>query len=135
MKSNCATNVFFGTFGTFGRRSDHVVIYKTIIFLHSIFFFNPVGCGITEFRDGKWFAKLYTCNYGKLMYCISYLFSCLSCKFDEWLCVFREFLFTLHMLCMLYWPRTYQNKNPKVEIFSLTDIDILQWNLILWRKT
>jgi len=25
---------------------------------------NKVGCGITEFRDGKWFAKLYTCNYG-----------------------------------------------------------------------
>ena len=25
---------------------------------------NKVGCGITEFIDGKWFAKLYTCNYG-----------------------------------------------------------------------
>ena len=25
---------------------------------------NKIGCGITEFREGKWFAKLYTCNYG-----------------------------------------------------------------------
>ncbi len=25
---------------------------------------NKVGCGVTEFIDGKWFAKLYTCNYG-----------------------------------------------------------------------
>ena len=25
---------------------------------------NKVGCGVTEYRDGKWFAKLYTCNYG-----------------------------------------------------------------------
>ena len=25
---------------------------------------NRVGCGLTEFREGKWFAKLYTCNYG-----------------------------------------------------------------------
>lgn len=25
---------------------------------------NRVGCGITEYRDGKWFAKLYTCDYG-----------------------------------------------------------------------
>ncbi len=25
---------------------------------------NKVGCGVTEFKDGKWFAKLYTCNYG-----------------------------------------------------------------------
>lgn len=25
---------------------------------------NRVGCGLTEYRDGKWFAKLYTCNYG-----------------------------------------------------------------------
>ena len=24
---------------------------------------NKVGCGLTEYRDGKWFAKLYTCNY------------------------------------------------------------------------
>ena len=23
-----------------------------------------VGCGLTEYRDGKWFAKLYTCDYG-----------------------------------------------------------------------
>ena len=25
---------------------------------------NKVGCGVTEYIDGKWFAKLYTCNYG-----------------------------------------------------------------------
>ena len=25
---------------------------------------NKVGCGLTEYREGKWFAKLYTCNYG-----------------------------------------------------------------------
>ena len=24
---------------------------------------NKVGCGLTEYLDGKWFAKLYTCNY------------------------------------------------------------------------
>jgi len=24
---------------------------------------NKVGCGLTEYKDGKWFAKLYTCNY------------------------------------------------------------------------
>lgn len=24
---------------------------------------NKVGCGLTEYRDGKWFAKLYTCDY------------------------------------------------------------------------
>jgi len=25
---------------------------------------NKVGCGMTEYIDGKWLAKLYTCNYG-----------------------------------------------------------------------
>ena len=25
---------------------------------------NKIGCGVTEFKEGKWFAKLYTCNYG-----------------------------------------------------------------------
>ena len=25
---------------------------------------KKVGCGVTEYKDGKWFAKLYTCNYG-----------------------------------------------------------------------
>ncbi len=25
---------------------------------------NRVGCGLSEYRQGKWFAKLYTCNYG-----------------------------------------------------------------------
>lgn len=25
---------------------------------------DKVGCGATSFRDGKWFATLYTCNYG-----------------------------------------------------------------------
>ena len=25
---------------------------------------NKVGCGLTEYKDGKWFAKLYTCDYG-----------------------------------------------------------------------
>ena len=24
---------------------------------------NKVGCGLTEYKDGKWFAKLYTCDY------------------------------------------------------------------------
>ena len=24
---------------------------------------NKVGCGLTEYREGKWFAKLYTCDY------------------------------------------------------------------------
>ena len=25
---------------------------------------NRVGCGLTEYREGKWFSKLYTCDYG-----------------------------------------------------------------------
>ncbi len=25
---------------------------------------NRVGCGLTAYRQGKWFVKLYTCNYG-----------------------------------------------------------------------
>ena len=25
---------------------------------------DKVGCGATSYRDGKWFATLYTCNYG-----------------------------------------------------------------------
>ena len=25
---------------------------------------NRVGCGMTEYREGKWFSKLYTCDYG-----------------------------------------------------------------------
>ena len=25
---------------------------------------DKVGCGATSYREGKWFATLYTCNYG-----------------------------------------------------------------------
>ena len=47
------------------RFSTDVGHYTAMIWSNT----NKVGCGVTEYVDGKWFAKLYTCNYapaGKL---------------------------------------------------------------------
>ena len=42
------------------RFSTDVGHYTAMIWSNT----NKVGCGVTEYVDGKWFAKLYTCNYG-----------------------------------------------------------------------
>lgn len=42
------------------RFSTDVGHYTAMVWSHT----NKVGCGVTEYIDGKWFAKLYTCNYG-----------------------------------------------------------------------
>lgn len=34
--------------------------YSALMWAHT----NKVGCGATEFREGKWYSKLYTCDYG-----------------------------------------------------------------------
>ena len=44
----------------FLRFSTDVGHYTAMIWSNT----NKVGCGVTEYVDGKWFAKLYTCNYG-----------------------------------------------------------------------
>ena len=48
------------TIDLYCRFSKDVGHYTAMVWSNT----NKIGCGITEFRDGKWFAKLYTCNYG-----------------------------------------------------------------------
>ena len=48
------------TIDWYSRFSKDVGHYTAMVWSNT----NKIGCGITEFREGKWFAKLYTCNYG-----------------------------------------------------------------------